>query len=49
MEVVLKKFPNGLPTLEQIRKYNKGSDVPLETAWIWGEDDEVRLSLQRLP
>ncbi|KAG9254757.1 putative cyclase-domain-containing protein [Emericellopsis atlantica] len=41
MENALKKFPGGLPTLEQIRESNKGSDLPLETAWIWGPDDEI--------
>jgi len=41
MEAALAKFPNGLPTLEQIREHNKGSDVPPETAWIWGDNDEV--------
>ncbi|KAI1359000.1 hypothetical protein F5Y08DRAFT_93100 [Xylaria arbuscula] len=41
MDHVLKLFPGGLPTLEQIKESNKGKDVPLETAWIWGEKDEV--------
>jgi hypothetical protein len=40
MEIALKKFPNGLPTLEELKKSN-GSDPYPETAWIWGEDDEV--------
>lgn len=35
------KFPNGLPTLEDLAKLNAGKNVPPETAWIWGEDDEV--------
>lgn len=30
-----------LPTLEELRETNKGKDVPPETAWIWGADDEV--------
>jgi hypothetical protein len=40
MDTVLKTFPNGLPTLEELKHYNS-SDVPEETAWIWGADDEV--------
>ena len=30
MEIGLQRFPNGLPTLEKIREYNKGSDAPPE-------------------
>jgi hypothetical protein len=41
MEHALKLFPDGLPTLEQIKDFNKNSDVPPETAWIWGKDDEI--------
>jgi len=41
MEHALKIFPNGLPNLEQLLAYNKGKDVPPETSWIWGKDDEV--------
>jgi hypothetical protein len=44
MDIATKKFPNGLPTLEELKKYNS-SDVPAETAWIWGKDDEVRMTL----
>jgi len=40
MDVAKKKFPNGLPTLEELKKSN-ASDVPPETAWIYGEQDEV--------
>ncbi|KAN0099539.1 hypothetical protein V8E51_013314 [Hyaloscypha variabilis] len=40
MEVAMKKFPKGLPTLEELKKWNT-SDVPPETAWIWGKDDEI--------
>ena len=42
MEVAMKKFPKGLPTLEELKKWNT-SDVPPETAWIWGKDDEVNI------
>lgn len=41
MDHVTKLFPNGLPTLADIKKFNAGKDVPPETAWIWGKDDEV--------
>lgn len=41
MEHALETFQNKLPTLAQIREHNEGSDVPPETAWIWGKDDEV--------
>jgi len=41
MEAVTARFPNGLPTLAELKEINKGKDVPLETAWIWGPDDEV--------
>ncbi|KAH0287576.1 hypothetical protein M436DRAFT_35268 [Aureobasidium namibiae CBS 147.97] len=41
MEHALKIFPNGLPNLEQLVAYNKGKDVPPETSWIWGRDDEI--------
>lgn len=44
MEHALKTFQNNLPTLVQIKEHNKGRDVPPETAWIWGKDDEVCLS-----
>lgn len=40
MDIALKTFPNGLPTLEELKHYNS-PDVPEETAWIWGSDDEV--------
>lgn len=40
MDVVKAKFPNGLPTLEELKAYNS-KDVPAETAWIWGDEDEV--------
>lgn len=42
MDVAKKNFPDGFPTLKELRKLNEGKDVPPETAWIWGEDDEVR-------
>jgi hypothetical protein len=42
MEVAMQKFPKGLPTLEELKKWNT-SDVPPETAWIWGKDDEVNI------
>jgi hypothetical protein len=42
MEYARKKFPNGLPSLSEIKKLNEGKNVPPETAWIWGADDEVR-------
>ncbi|KAI9152265.1 hypothetical protein HJFPF1_09494 [Paramyrothecium foliicola] len=41
MEHALKLFPDGLPTLEQVRKFNVDSTVPSDTAWIWGKDDEI--------
>lgn len=41
MEHAIKSFPDGLPSLEQVAAYNKGKDIPRETSWIWGEDDEV--------
>jgi hypothetical protein len=45
MEHAKKLFPRGLPTLEELKTFNAGKDVPPETAWIWGKDDEVRLSV----
>ncbi|CAK7204040.1 hypothetical protein SEUCBS139899_006791 [Sporothrix eucalyptigena] len=41
MEHVKKNFPKGLPTLAELAEHNKGKDVPPETAWIWGEDDDI--------
>ncbi|KKA24601.1 hypothetical protein T310_1348 [Rasamsonia emersonii CBS 393.64] len=41
MEHAKKLFPNGLPTLEELKAFNAGKDVPPETAWIWGENDEL--------
>ncbi|KAJ9143786.1 hypothetical protein NKR23_g6400 [Pleurostoma richardsiae] len=41
MEHALGLFPAGLPTLEELKVHNKDSDVPPETAWIWGKDDEI--------
>jgi len=41
METVKKLFPKGLPTLAELKEFNKGKDVPPETAWIWGKDDEL--------
>ncbi|CAK7234102.1 hypothetical protein SCUCBS95973_008821 [Sporothrix curviconia] len=41
MEHVKKSFPKGLPTLAELAEYNKGKDVPPETAWIWGEEDDI--------
>jgi hypothetical protein len=41
MDIVKAKFPNGLPTLAELKANNSGKGVPPETAWIWGEDDEV--------
>ena len=46
MEKINVLFPKGLPTLEELKAYNKSSDVPPETAWIWGEDDEVYQSMK---
>ena len=43
MEFMKSKFPKGLPTLKELRATNAGKDVPPETAWIWGENDEVGL------
>jgi hypothetical protein len=43
MEVAMQKFPKGLPTLEELKNWNT-SDVPPETAWIWGKDDEVDIN-----
>jgi hypothetical protein len=37
---VAEQFPNGLPTLQDLKKHN-GPEVPEETAWIWGPEDEV--------
>ncbi|KAG4257537.1 hypothetical protein FPRO03_13880 [Fusarium proliferatum] len=35
-----------LPTLEEVKASNEGCNVPLEAAWIWGQDDELgRLNL----
>ncbi|KAK5994323.1 hypothetical protein PT974_04796 [Cladobotryum mycophilum] len=46
MEHALKQFPNGLPTLEEIRARNKDSDIPSDAAWIWGKEDDLgRLNL----
>lgn len=44
MEFVKAKFPAGLPTLQELKDINVGTNVPPETAWIWGESDEVRTS-----
>jgi hypothetical protein len=41
MDQAIKTFPDGLPNLAQLATYNKGKDVPVETSWIWGSDDEV--------
>lgn len=41
MENVKKTFPKGLLILAELAEFNKGEDVPPETAWIWGEEDEV--------
>jgi hypothetical protein len=43
MDIVKATFPNGLPTLDELKAFNNGKGVPPETAWIWGEDDEVLL------
>ncbi|KAH8762363.1 hypothetical protein BGZ57DRAFT_943859 [Hyaloscypha finlandica] len=40
MDVAMRKFPKGLPTLEEIKKSN-GADPYPETAWIWGKEDEI--------
>lgn len=49
MDIALSKFPNGLPTLEQLKSLNEGTGVPPETSWIWGKDDEESpLVIQRL-
>jgi len=48
MDFVTAKFPQGLPTLQDLIASNKGSTVPPETAWIWGADDEVCL-LHKIP
>ena len=42
MEHALSLFGNKLPTLAELKAHNKGRDVAPETAWIWGDDDEVR-------
>lgn len=44
MENVQKNFPKGLPTLAELAVLNKGKDVPPETAWIWGSEDDVRFN-----
>jgi hypothetical protein len=44
MEIAMQKFPKGLPTLEELKKFNS-PDVPPETAWIWGDKDEVILEI----
>lgn len=41
MEHAIKAFPNGLPSLAQLAVHNKGKDIPPETSWIWGKDDEA--------
>jgi hypothetical protein len=41
MEFMKAQFPNGLPTLKELKAANTGKEVPPETAWIWGKDDEV--------
>jgi hypothetical protein len=41
MEHAQKTFPSGFPTLAELKNFNAGKDVPPETAWIWGDDDEV--------
>lgn len=41
MEHAQKAFPRGLPTLAELKDFNAGQDVPPETAWIWGDNDEV--------
>ncbi|RLL98504.1 hypothetical protein CFD26_106026 [Aspergillus turcosus] len=41
MEHAQKTFPRGLPTLAELKNFNAGKDVPPETAWIWGDDDEL--------
>ncbi|KAL1296809.1 hypothetical protein AAFC00_004435 [Neodothiora populina] len=46
MDQALAKFPKGLPTLKKLAEYNQGSNVPPETAWFWGIEDEIgRLNL----
>ena len=37
------KFPNGLPSLKELKVANAGKDIPCETFWISGENDEVGL------
>ena len=49
MEHALSLFPDGLPNLETLKQHNKGRDVPPETSWIWGEDDEVRKDCIAVP
>jgi len=41
MENAKALFPQGLPTLSELKKANEGKNVPPETSWIWGADDEV--------
>ncbi|KAL1963342.1 hypothetical protein VTN77DRAFT_8463 [Rasamsonia byssochlamydoides] len=41
MDHAKKLFPNGLPKLDELKAFNEGKDVPPETAWIWGENDEL--------
>ena len=45
MDQAMQKFPDGLPKLAQLAAYNKGKDVPVETSWIWGSDDEASGSI----
>jgi hypothetical protein len=40
--IIKNRFPNGLPSLAELAKLNADKSVPAETAWIWGEQDEVR-------
>lgn len=41
MEHALGLFNNKLPSLRELKGHNEGRGLPEDTAWIWGEDDEV--------
>lgn len=48
MEFMKAQFPKGLPSLKELLMLNAEKDVPPETAWIWGKDDEVSASISDL-
>lgn len=47
MDFARNKYPKGLPCLQDLINSNDSS-VPPETAWIWGTDDEVPLTLKTM-